>query len=281
MTNRKNGVQNKYIYVTIPTKGRNSKLALVSRLVCMAFHPIENPEQYQCDHINNDPTDNRSSNVRWLTRKANNNKKHARQMRSKNARRTDRSKQFIKATNVKTGEVVIYKNGASAAKGIGCSTVLIYNVISGTACANTAKGWRVEWISRDLPEAAELRNRLAHEQMAKELKLAQAKLELKLLKKKMRARMKLVQKELKRKQKELESRQLEDLRRDGREARDRMLWSRHAILQFTQDGEFVREWKSIAEAQKATGITTIGNCVKGFQKAAGGFVWKKKTDVEG
>jgi len=54
----------------------------VHRLVCMAFHPIDNPQDYQVDHIDNNPMNNTASNLRWVTRKFNNSRKHARQMKS-------------------------------------------------------------------------------------------------------------------------------------------------------------------------------------------------------
>lgn len=51
---------------------------------------------------------------------------------------------------------------------------------------------------------------------------------------------------------------------------------KHTILQFTKDGQFVREWRSASEAVKATNITSIGCCVSGATKSAGGYVWKRK-----
>ena len=48
------------------------------------------------------------------------------------------------------------------------------------------------------------------------------------------------------------------------------------ILQFTKDGELVKEWPSAKEAKRQLGISQshICNCLKGRKKSAGGFVWR-------
>ena len=53
-----------------------------------------------------------------------------------------------------------------------------------------------------------------------------------------------------------------------------------AVLQFTKSGEFVAEYKSGAEASKATGIsaTDISHVCKAKRKTAGGYVWKHKNN---
>lgn len=47
------------------------------------------------------------------------------------------------------------------------------------------------------------------------------------------------------------------------------------ILQFTKDGEFMKEWPSAREAGRQLGIAhqSICQCCKGRHKSAGGFVW--------
>ena len=61
---------------------------LVHRVVCQAFHPIENAEGMCVDHIDNNRTRNCQSNLRWVTKKFNNSRKHARMMKSMNNRMT-------------------------------------------------------------------------------------------------------------------------------------------------------------------------------------------------
>ena len=46
------------------------------------------------------------------------------------------------------------------------------------------------------------------------------------------------------------------------------------ILQFTKDGELVKEWPSAKEAWRQLGISNICACLKGRKKSAGGFVWR-------
>lgn len=50
------------------------------------------------------------------------------------------------------------------------------------------------------------------------------------------------------------------------------------ILQFTKDGELVKEWPSAREAERQLGIphSNIYACLKGHYKSAGGFVWRYK-----
>ena len=47
------------------------------------------------------------------------------------------------------------------------------------------------------------------------------------------------------------------------------------ILQYTKDGEFIKEWISGAEASRVLGINNghIVSCCKGKRNYAGGFVW--------
>lgn len=48
------------------------------------------------------------------------------------------------------------------------------------------------------------------------------------------------------------------------------------------NGVFLKEFDSITEASKETGIprTSINSCVRGRRKSAGGFTWKYKEDYE-
>ena len=50
------------------------------------------------------------------------------------------------------------------------------------------------------------------------------------------------------------------------------------VLQYTIDGEFVKEWPSMMEASRQTKIpqTSISACCRGILKHAGGSIWKYK-----
>ena len=54
------------------------------------------------------------------------------------------------------------------------------------------------------------------------------------------------------------------------------------ILQFAKDGTLIKEWPSTKEAYRQLGIarSSICNCLKGYRKSAGGFVWRYASSSE-
>ena len=48
------------------------------------------------------------------------------------------------------------------------------------------------------------------------------------------------------------------------------------VLQYDINNNFIQEWDSITEAEKALHICQIGNVCKGDRKTAGGYIWKFK-----
>ena len=116
----------------------------VHRHVAKAF--ISNPLCLeQIDHINSDRTDNRVENLRWTTRKANNNTEHSKRLHKKNANHEQHKDQIIKAT--KDNEVKYFKNGYVCAEELECSHVLVYNALNNKLSAKKAKGWSLEWVN--------------------------------------------------------------------------------------------------------------------------------------
>jgi Zn finger protein HypA/HybF involved in hydrogenase expression len=53
-----------------------------------------------------------------------------------------------------------------------------------------------------------------------------------------------------------------------------------SILQYSLEGEFIKEWGSISDAEEHLKIHDIGKVLKNKRKSAGGFRWKYKKDVE-
>lgn len=94
----------------------------------------------------------------------------------------------------------------------------------------------------------------------------------------MRQRMKELAKEFKKQRKEMVKEALAEINKKKREDELNETKERHAILQLDLDGNLVREWKSVAEAIRETGLYGIRNCVKGTQGRCGGYVWKYKVE---
>lgn len=50
------------------------------------------------------------------------------------------------------------------------------------------------------------------------------------------------------------------------------------VLQYTLDGEFIRDWKSTREVENVLGKgychSSIGRCCNGIIKQSGGFIWR-------
>ena len=49
-----------------------------------------------------------------------------------------------------------------------------------------------------------------------------------------------------------------------------------AVLQFSQEGDYIREWPSAYSAERALHIYGIGEVCKGNKKTAGGYMWRYK-----
>lgn len=134
-----------YMYCTSPYGF--SGLLPVHRLVAIAWVEGRTSKKNCVDHINSDRTDNNASNLRWVTKKANNKTKHARKSKSSNASHQSHYNECIRAE--KDGEVKYFINGHIAAKELGCTHPLIYNVINKNHWAKTAKGWKLQWVPLD------------------------------------------------------------------------------------------------------------------------------------
>lgn len=139
---------NRMFFRWIDNSNNQIHMTTKSRLICQAFHPVANYQQLQCDHIDNDTTNDHPDNLQWLTRKENNSKSHTRQLKSKNAKNTSHKGNVIKGID-KQGNIKYFKNGMKCAAQLNCSHVLVYNVLNPNHFAKTAKGWKLEWIDVD------------------------------------------------------------------------------------------------------------------------------------
>ena len=122
---------------------RKTDTKYVHRLVAEAFIPHPNGLD-QVDHRDGNRTRNTVSNLRWVTRKFNNNRKSAKLLKSQNHSLTTHHLEFVKAS--KGEEVRYFKNANIASKELGCSHVLAIKVLRGEF--KSAKGWKLEYIER-------------------------------------------------------------------------------------------------------------------------------------
>lgn len=54
---------------------------------------------------------------------------------------------------------------------------------------------------------------------------------------------------------------------------------RRVVLQYTKNGEFIREWESVNEAAQSCNINSsfLSKCCRGGKPSAGGYKWKYKN----
>ena len=150
-----------------------------------------------------------------------------------------------------------------------------------TGKTDTCFGWRLTYIPTDSTEVVEFKEWLKEQKKLKEEAQIEKQRKLKEQILRHRFQLKKARAELKRivrsdmatfgRRNKIESDMNKEITKD---------W--HAVLQLTLDGELVKEWSSVYEATKATGLTTIRNAVlsgnEGGEK--GGYIWKYKVQRE-
>lgn len=219
-------------------------------------------------------------------------------MKSQNHKSTKHGSEFVRATNLKTGEILYFKNGQTFAEFANCSHPLTYMALDGNI--SSARGWRLEWVDRDLPECEAIRIQVENERQAKEdekemehqAKLAKAREETRIRKEAIRKK----KEELNQQHKELilrlkaeqrrarmedvvKKRQIKLKKRELKAQANKELWELHIVLQCDLDGNILREWRTARDAELETGIRGIGVAIRNG-KPFRGYIWKYKVPRE-
>lgn len=53
---------------------------------------------------------------------------------------------------------------------------------------------------------------------------------------------------------------------------------RKPVVQYTRQGEYVKEWECVTEAEETLGIVHVSECANRKRNYAGGFIWRWKSD---
>ena len=56
--------------------------------------------------------------------------------------------------------------------------------------------------------------------------------------------------------------------------------TKRKVIQLSLNGEYIKEYESISEAENIIGCIHITDCCKGERKSSGGFMWKYKEDYD-
>lgn len=167
--------------------------------------------------------------------------------------------QFVKGTNIESGEVKYFKNARRAAHEIGCSHVMTIKVLKGEY--KQTMGWRLQWVSKDAPECSDVKfptnTHLRYAMMQRVF--AERKENVKQILRKMTAEIKKA--------------------RMNPKLVDAMKSEFRKVVQYTIDGSFVQEFDNMYQAQQLTGLWNIRLALAGAIPDAGGYVWKFKHEI--
>ena len=129
-----------YLYLSFHVNGKTIH-RYVHQLVAITFIP--NPNNYpQVNHKDNDPTNNEVSNLEWCSPQYNNDYKN-----NFGTSPVDVSGHPVFAVDLKTGKILRFESQNEAARQLGISLRVIWNVIKGKT--NTAHSW---WFTEDKSE---------------------------------------------------------------------------------------------------------------------------------
>lgn len=128
-----------YKIVHLTDDDGRSRMMSVHRLVAMAFvpNPLNKP---LIDHINANPLDNRSENLRWFTHKEN------ATLNVKTRIKTAQKHVTFKRDAIsvsREGEEHFFSTQTEAAKFIGCCTKTVSRTLNNEFGKSSAKGWNI------------------------------------------------------------------------------------------------------------------------------------------
>lgn len=122
----------KYRTISIRGKETKQKVCLLHRAMWEIFNG-EIPEGNEIDHIDNDPNNNKLSNLQCISMSENRKRRNHDFLRNigKDAYKNNNDKQNIKGTNIETSETQIFSSKTQASKYYGCSPAMVYCICEG------------------------------------------------------------------------------------------------------------------------------------------------------
>jgi hypothetical protein len=54
-------------------------------------------------------------------------------------------------------------------------------------------------------------------------------------------------------------------------------WNTKSVLQYSIEGNFIKEWRTVTEANKNYKVKSIGSTCRGLQRISAGYIWHYKT----
>lgn len=239
-----------YLRVNLSKNGK-TKWHLVHRVVATAF--VDKPDG--CDvvnHLDNNPTNNRASNLEWTTYAGN--MQHAAQQGRMRGNRENLEKAINAnkkpVVSIKGGKRQWFESGAEAGRVLGVNRSHIAACCRQEYGYKTLGGYRFEYADPELQSKQKPNKvRLSDEEYKKRL-----------------------------------SEILKGNKRSlgvSPSAETRKKLSRAVskpVDQYELDGTFVKSYYGASEARRQTGITHIDDCAAGRRKTAGGYLWRYRED---
>ena len=110
-------------------------------------------QYWEIHHKDSNKHNNDISNLMFITRREHGKSEHKIAQLRKHHKSSSHRGEVLKGE--KDGETRYWENGPTAARDIGCTSVLVYNATNKKQSARRAYGWELAWIKRDdVPKGA-------------------------------------------------------------------------------------------------------------------------------